>query len=53
MGITPASALLRFNRGRYDRDRSVLWVNRGFGVAAVPARMGVPPEVTKIVLVAG
>jgi len=27
-------------------------VNRGFGVAGPPARIGVPPEVTKVVLVA-
>jgi len=27
-------------------------VNRGFGVAGPPARLGVPPELTKIILVA-
>jgi len=53
LGITPAAALLRFNRGRYERHQSVLWVNRGFGVAAVPSRVGVPPEITKVVLVSG
>jgi predicted MPP superfamily phosphohydrolase len=37
--------------GRYDRDGSILYVNRGFGVAGPPVRLGVPPEITKVVLV--
>jgi predicted MPP superfamily phosphohydrolase len=39
--------------GRYERDGSTLYVNRGFGVAGPPARLGVPPEITKLVLVSG
>ncbi len=38
--------------GRYDRDGAVLYVNRGFGTAGPPARIGAPPEVTKLVLTA-
>ncbi|MCS6798709.1 MAG: metallophosphoesterase [Myxococcota bacterium] len=36
--------------GLYERDGSRLYVNRGFGVAGPPARVGAPPEVTRIVL---
>ena len=51
--IRPANLLLHGPvAGRYDRDGSILYVNRGFGVAGPPARIGVPPEITKIVLVA-
>ena len=51
--ITPANLLMRgLVAGRYDRDGSVLYVNRGFGVGGPPARIGVPPEITKLVLVA-
>ena len=38
--------------GRYEKAGSSLYVNRGFGVAGPPVRLGVPPEITKIVLVA-
>ncbi|AKU99252.1 putative phosphoesterase [Labilithrix luteola] len=41
----------RYVAGRYDKDGSVLWVNRGFGVTGPPSRVGVRPEITKIVLV--
>ncbi|HEX7601614.1 MAG TPA: metallophosphoesterase [Polyangiaceae bacterium] len=37
--------------GRYARDGSTLYVNRGFGTAGPPARIGAPPEVSRIVLV--
>ena len=43
----------RYVAGRYDKNGSVLYVNRGFGVTGPPSRVGVPPEVTKIVLVGG
>lgn len=36
--------------GLYERAGSRLYVNRGFGVAGPPARLGAPPELTKIVL---
>lgn len=52
-GFRPAQALMEFVAGRYEREGSTLWVNRGFGVVGPPARIGAPPEVTKIVLVAG
>ncbi len=37
--------------GRYERMGSQIYVNRGFGTAGPPARVGAPPEVTKVVLV--
>lgn len=36
--------------GRYTRSGSQLYVNRGFGTVGPPARLGAPPEVTRIVL---
>lgn len=50
-GFRPADLLMTFVSGRYERNGSTLWVNRGFGVAGPPSRVGAPPEVTKIVLV--
>lgn len=38
--------------GLYERAGSRLYVNRGFGTAGPPVRVGAPPEVTRIVLVA-
>lgn len=43
----------RYVSGRYERDGSTLWVNRGFGVTGPPSRIGVRPEITKIVLISG
>jgi predicted MPP superfamily phosphohydrolase len=51
-GFRPADLLMEFVSGRYERAGSTLWVNRGFGVAGPPSRVGAPPEVTKIVIVA-
>jgi predicted MPP superfamily phosphohydrolase len=31
---------------------TTLYVNRGFGTVGAPSRVGAPPEVTRIVLVA-
>ena len=42
----------KYVAGRYEKNGSVLWVNSGFGVTGPPSRVGVPPEITKIVLVA-
>lgn len=39
--------------GRYEREGSQIYVNRGFGTAGPPARVGSAPEVTRIVLVSG
>ena len=49
--LTPAGLFLAYLAGRYERDGSTLWVNRGFGVAGPPSRVGAPPEVTRIVLI--
>lgn len=50
-GFRPADLLMRYVSGRYERAGTTLYVNRGFGVVGPPARVGAPPEVTKIVLV--
>ncbi len=50
-GFSPAGMFMEFVAGRYERLGSTLYVNRGFGVAGPPTRVGAPPEVTKIVLV--
>jgi hypothetical protein len=50
-GFRPADLVMDYVSGRYEREGSTLWVNRGFGVAGPPSRVGAPPEVTKIVLV--
>jgi predicted MPP superfamily phosphohydrolase len=50
-GFRPADLVMRYVAGRYDVGGTALWVNRGFGVVGPPARVGAPPEVTKIVLV--
>lgn len=39
--------------GHYEREGSHIYVNRGFGTAGPPARLGSAPEVTRIVLVSG
>ena len=38
--------------GRYERGASQLYVNRGFGTVGPPARLGAPPEISRIVLTA-
>ena len=50
-GFRPADFFMEFVAGRYEAAGSTLWVNRGFGVAGPPSRVGAPPEVTKIILV--
>lgn len=52
LGISPADLFLRHGwiRGRYQREGSELYVNRGFGTVGPPARIGAPPEVTRLVL---
>jgi predicted MPP superfamily phosphohydrolase len=52
-GFSPAGLFLPYLAGRYDVGDTVLYVNRGFGTAGPPSRVGAPPEITKIVLVAG
>lgn len=50
--VRPADLLLPggWVAGRYTRSGSDLYVNRGFGTVGPPARLGSPPEVTKLVL---
>jgi predicted MPP superfamily phosphohydrolase len=54
LGLRPADYLLPggWVAGRYDLKGSALYVNRGFGTVGPPARIGAPPEVTRIVLTA-
>ncbi len=52
-GFRPASLFMEYVAGRYERSGSTLYVNRGFGVAGPPSRVGAPPEITQIVLVSG
>lgn len=50
--VRPADWVLRHGwiAGLYEGQGSRLYVNRGFGTAGPPARVGAPPEVTRIVL---
>lgn len=50
-GFVPASFVMKYVAGRYDVRGTTLYVNRGFGTVGPPARVGAPPEVTKVVLV--
>ncbi len=52
LGFRPADYVLPggWVAGRYELDGSQLYVNRGFGTVGPPARIGAPPEVTRIVL---
>ncbi len=51
-GFVPANFVLRYVAGPYEVGGTMLYVNRGFGTAGPPSRVGAPPEVTKVVLVA-
>jgi predicted MPP superfamily phosphohydrolase len=50
--VRPAELLLPHGwvEGRYRRASGQLYVNRGFGTAGPPARLGAAPEVTRVVL---
>jgi predicted MPP superfamily phosphohydrolase len=54
--INPGSVLLnpffKYLAGAYVVGGTTLYVNRGFGTVGPPSRVGSPPEVTRIVLVA-
>ncbi len=54
LGLPIASMVLRhgYIAGLYQERGSHLYVNRGFGTAGAAVRVGSPPEVTRIVLVA-
>lgn len=53
-GVHPASWVFRHGwvAGRYESSGSELYVNRGFGTAGPPVRLGAPPEVTRLILTA-
>lgn len=51
--VHPARWVLDYVAGRYESNGSTMWVNRGFGTAGPPARLGSAPEITRIVLIAG
>jgi uncharacterized protein len=51
-GFRPADLLFKYVAGEYRVKDTVLYVNRGFGTVGPPSRVGAPPEVTRIVLVA-
>lgn len=55
VGWNPAELVLPYGyvEGLYHRGAARLYVNRGFGTAGPPARIGAPPEVTRIVLARG
>jgi predicted MPP superfamily phosphohydrolase len=50
--VRPADLFLKngWVAGMYEHAGSRLYVNRGFGTVGPPARVGAPPEVTRIVL---
>jgi len=52
-GFRPAELFLRYVAGLYEVGGTQLYVNRGFGTVGPPSRVGAPPEITRIVLVAG
>jgi uncharacterized protein len=51
-GFRPAAFVLPYLAGLYRVGGTVLYVNRGFGTVGPPSRVGAPPEITRIVLVA-
>jgi predicted MPP superfamily phosphohydrolase len=51
-GFSPAAMLLKYVAGAYEVGGTKLYVNRGFGTVGAPSRVGAPPEITRIVLVA-
>lgn len=54
LGYNPASLVMPhgYVRGHYEKDGGQLYVNRGFGTAGPPARLGSQPEITKLILTA-
>jgi predicted MPP superfamily phosphohydrolase len=50
-GFRPADLFFRYVAGAYSVSGTTLYVNRGFGTVGPPARVGAPPEVTRLVLV--
>jgi uncharacterized protein len=52
LGIKFSPVSLRYKRwgGLYTEGNQHLYINRGFGFLAFPGRVGMPPEITSIVL---
>lgn len=50
--VNPAAWVLKngWVRGAYEHNGARLYVNRGFGTVGPPARVGSPPEITRVVL---
>jgi predicted MPP superfamily phosphohydrolase len=51
-GFRPMALVADYVAGPYSVGGTTLYVNRGFGTVGPPSRVGAPPEVTRIVLVA-
>jgi predicted MPP superfamily phosphohydrolase len=51
-GFRPADLFMRYVAGSYRVGSTVLYVNSGFGTVGPPSRVGAPPEITRVVLVA-
>jgi uncharacterized protein len=51
-GFSPVGLMMKYVAGAYAVGGTTLYVNRGFGTVGAPVRVGAPPEVTRIVLVA-
>ena len=51
-GSRTINLFFEYLAGPYSVRGTTLYVNRGFGTVGPPARVGAPPEVTRIVLVA-
>jgi hypothetical protein len=51
-GFRLADLFFDYVAGRYSVGGTTLYVNRGFGTVGPPSRVGAPPEVSRIVLVA-
>jgi uncharacterized protein len=52
--VRPGELFMKYGwiAGLYERSGSKLYVNRGFGTAGPPVRVGAAPEITRVVLVA-
>jgi predicted MPP superfamily phosphohydrolase len=50
LGFRAIDLFFDYVAGRYDVGATTLYVNRGFGTAGPPSRVGAAPEITKIVL---
>jgi hypothetical protein len=51
-GFRLADLFFDYVAGRYSVGGTTLYVNSGFGTVGPPSRVGAPPEVSRIVLVA-